>query len=250
MQRKSPHDSPTERPNVPVTNVNRTKVIGYIRVSTAHQAEEGVSLEAQKQRLGTYAELFHLDLQDIIVDAGQSAKTLQRPGLQQALAQLTTHQVQALLITKLDRLTRSVKDLSQLLETYFTANNAGLISVAENIDTTSAAGRLVLNVLVSVGQWEREAIGERTREALKHLSNSGTRLGQPPLGYEYTTHDHQRIRQPIDREQQILARIQQLRTSGFTIRAIAKTLTQEGYRTKRGFTTWSTSSIHRVLRRG
>ena len=85
------------------------------------------------------------------------------PGLQRALALLKTGPVEALLVVKLDRLTRSVVDLGQLIETYFAPGKAALMSVAEQIDTHSAAGRLVLNILASVSQWERETIAERTR---------------------------------------------------------------------------------------
>ena len=175
--------SPTEHADVPETDITGTpggrmkRVLGYIRVSTGSQAEDGVSLDAQRHRLTAYAEAFDLDLVDIVEDAGVSAKSLDRPGLKAALSRVQTGEADALLVAKLDRLTRSVKDLARLLEEHFGPDQAGLISVAESIDTTSAAGRLVLNVLVSVGQWEREAIGERTRDALRHLQKSGVRLG-------------------------------------------------------------------------
>src|SRR5216684_2636542 len=85
---------------------------------------------------------------------------LDRPGLQRALAMLKAGEGEALLGVKLDRLTRSVVDLGTLVERYFVPGKAALLSVGEQIDTRSAAGRLVLNVLASVSQWEREAIGE------------------------------------------------------------------------------------------
>lgn len=83
----------------------------------------------------------------------------------------------ALLVTKLDRLTRSVSDLGRLIEAYFSAHGAELMSVSEQIDTRSANGRLTLNVLMSVSQWEREVIGERTSEAMQHLRASGAYTG-------------------------------------------------------------------------
>ena len=88
-----------------------TKAIGYIRVSTDRQADHGVSLEAQKAKLTAYAALYDLELVEVIVDPGASAKTLKRPGLQRALQLLRQGQATALLVAKLDRLTRSVKDL-------------------------------------------------------------------------------------------------------------------------------------------
>ena len=92
------------------------KVIGYIRVSTDKQADHGISLDAQRAKLEAYASLYDICLTEIIVDAGVSAKTLQRPGLQRALSMLRKGQANALLVGKLDRLTRSVKDLGTLVE--------------------------------------------------------------------------------------------------------------------------------------
>ncbi|WP_437786905.1 recombinase family protein [Sorangium sp. So ce1097] len=93
-----------------------------------------------------------LDLVDIIEDPGVSAKTLDRPGLQRALGMLDAGQAYALLVVKLDRLTRSVRDFDTSIARYF-ADRFSLLSVADSIDTRSAAGRLVLNVLASVSQW-------------------------------------------------------------------------------------------------
>jgi DNA invertase Pin-like site-specific DNA recombinase len=83
-------------------------------------------------------------------------------------------EVQLIIIAKLDRLTRSVRDLGELLER-FQKRGVALVSVGESLDTGSAAGRLVLNVMASVSQWEREAIGERTRDALRHCATNGRR---------------------------------------------------------------------------
>ena len=85
-----------------------TKTIAYLRVSTDKQADKGISLEAQQDKAKAYASLYDLDLVEVIIDAGESAKTLERPGLQRALSMLKTGQADALLVVKLDRLTRSV----------------------------------------------------------------------------------------------------------------------------------------------
>ena len=115
-----------------------TTAVGYIRVSTDKQADHGVSLDAQKAKLEAYATLYELTLVDIIVDAGVSAKTLDRPGLARALAMLDKGQANALLVAKLDRLTRSVKDLGSLVEDCFSSDKITLLSVADNIDTRTS----------------------------------------------------------------------------------------------------------------
>ena len=101
-----------------------------------------------------YAALYELDLVAMEVDAGVRAKTLQRPALRQALARLKAGEAEALLVVKLDRLTRSVQDLGVLVETYFLAGKWSLMSVSEQIDTRTAAGRMVLHILAAVSQWD------------------------------------------------------------------------------------------------
>lgn len=231
--------------------MTRTKAIAYLRVSTETQAEEGVSLAAQEQRVLAYGHAFDIEIVAVVRDAGASAKDLGRPGLERAFALLDDGTANAIIVAKLDRLTRSVKDLSMLLERYFTAGGAALISVSENIDTSSAAGRLVLNVLVSVGQWEREAIAERTREALRHLKHRGVRMGAPGLGWRYSDavdEDGRHVVELVDEEAQAVNRICALRRDGMSMRAIAATLAAEGWRTKHGGR-WHPATVQRVLRR-
>ncbi len=127
------------------------KTIGYVRVSTDKQADRGVSLDAQAEKIRAMAVVHSAELLDIIVDGGESAKSLNRPGMSRLLALVDAGEVQVVIIAKLDRLTRSVKDLCTLLER-FSKRGVALISVAESLDTGSAAGRLVLNIMTAVSQ--------------------------------------------------------------------------------------------------
>lgn len=227
-----------------------TRVIGYIRVSTQAQADDGVSLDAQRTKLTAYAVALDLDLVEIIVDAGISAKTLNRDGVQRALGMLDSGQADGLLITKLDRLTRSVKDLGELVETYF-ADRFALLSVNDSIDTRTAGGRLVLNVLASVSQWEREATAERTREALAHIAADGVQLGGEALGWKRTDDvdaDGRRVVVEVADEADVIRTILALRADGMTLRAIASELTERGIATKRGGT-WRASTVNAVIKR-
>ena len=147
----------------------KTKAIGYVRVSTDKQADRGVSLEAQVEKIRATATVHDVELLDVLVDAGESAKDLDRPGMVRILEMVQSRAVGMVIVAKLDRLTRSVKDLAVLLE-QFQRRGVSLVSVAESLDTGSASGRLVLNIMVSVSQWEREAIGERTRDAMRQCA--------------------------------------------------------------------------------
>jgi DNA invertase Pin-like site-specific DNA recombinase len=196
--------------------------IGYIRVSTDGQAEEGVSLAVQESQVRAYAELYGFALLGIETDAGASAATLERPGLTRALATLERGEAEALIVPKLDRLTRSVRDLDTLLTNYFAPGRYILASVREQVDTTTATGRMVLHVLMSVAQWEREIIGERTREALAHKRSMGERMGQIPYGYSLGA-DGVHL-EPDPEEQVVVARICEMKRSGMSLRGIVEQL--------------------------
>lgn len=156
------------------------RIVAYIRVSTDDQAVNGISIDAQKARLSSYAAAMALGVSEIVVDAGESAKSLQRPGLQQILAGVRSREIGTVIVLKLDRLTRSTRDLAELLELFGKAD-AALVSVSESLDTSSAAGRMVVNMLGVVAQWEREAIGERTATALAHKRATGRVYGSVPF---------------------------------------------------------------------
>lgn len=208
-----------------------TRAVAYVRVSTEKQADAGVSLEAQQAKLAAYAQLYDLVILETIVDAGLSAKSLERPGLARALGMLRSGEADALVVVKLDRLTRSVADLGELVEEYFGPNGAALLSVGEQIDTRSAAGRLVLNVLASVSQWEREAIGERTAAAMQHKASQGEYTGGgAPYGYQVVAG---RL-DPVQSEQATIAAARVLRASGLSLRDVAAALAIQGHTSRAG----------------
>ena len=232
-------------------NATRTRVVGYVRVSTEGQADGGVSLDAQRAKLAAYCVALDLDLVCIEEDAGLSAKTLDRPALNRVLDALRAGRADALLVVKLDRLTRSVRDLGDLVDTYFAGGKWALLSVADSIDTRSAAGRLVLNVLASVAQWEREATAERTRDALSHLRASGVQLGGAALGWAHTEDTDaagRKVIAVVASEAAAVARILELRATGTALRSIVATMNAEGHATKTG-ARWHLTTVVRVIER-
>jgi DNA invertase Pin-like site-specific DNA recombinase len=203
-----------------------------------------VSLDAQADKIRAMATVQDSKLVDVIVDGGESGKSLQRPGIQRLLAMVDHRDVQVVIIAKLDRLTRSVRDLGELLER-FQKRGVALVSVGESLDTGSAAGRLVLNVMASVSQWEREAIGERTRDALRHKKAQGLRAGNVPFGYSVKPDGHTLTVCPD--EQQVLAHLKRLRDEGLSLRAIASKLNARGFHTRSG-TPWRHEYVVRLLK--
>lgn len=217
------------------------KVVGYLRVSTDGQEASGLGLADQESKIKGYCELYNLELIGIEKDAA-SGKNMERPGLQKALAMLKKGQVDGLIVAKLDRLTRSVKDMGFLLEKYF-QDKCDLFVVAEQIDTRTAAGRLLLNLLTSVAQWERETIGERTKAALKQKRARGEKTGGN-IPYGYQLEDGKLIPEP--QEQAIISKMKRWREKGATFQAIADRLNDKGVATKLG-RAWDRSKIFQIL---
>ena len=200
------------------------KILGYIRVSSDKQADSGMSLEVQESQIRKYAELYDIGLSEVIVDAGESAKSLKRPGMLRLIELMDSNLCQGVLIVKLDRLTRSVKDLCYLLERYFSKDKV-LISVQEKIDTNSAMGRMVMNVVMSISQWEREATSERTKAILQHKKGNGERIGNIPFGYKLAS-DGVHLEEDLS-EQRVIDFIKTGRLTGKTLAEISVDLANE-----------------------
>lgn len=218
------------------------KVIGYVRVSTAKQEQSGLSVEAQTLKIRQYCELYDLELTEIIVDAGVSAKTLDRVGLNSAISQLKAGAVDGLVVTKLDRLTRSIKDLNILIEEVF--DKAALVSVTDQVDTNTPAGRLVLNILMSVAQWEREETAQRTKAAMKAKKDKGEYTGgKAPLGWRVDEHGQE---VPDEDEQELIRIVRDFRALRLSYSAIATELTEARFTSRTGNAVFSKSMAKRI----
>jgi site-specific DNA recombinase len=223
------------------------RVINYCRVSSDEQAEHGISLEAQAAKLANYADLFDLEVVATISDAGQSAKSLHRPGMQQALEMLRRGEADGIAVVKLDRLTRNVGDWQNLVGNYFGEKAAKqLWSVQDHIDTTTAMGRLIVNLTVSISAWEREVCGERTKEALQHKIRKGERCGK--VRYGYIVGPNGKTLVPVEQEQEAIELMRQLRSEGLTYRAIAAELDSRNIPAKEA-AKWSHAAVRQILNR-
>ena len=230
---------------------NANLAIGYVRVSTQEQAQDGVSLDIQRDKIRAYCKSNDLRLIDIKADEGISGGTMERPALQAALAALDRGQANTLIVVKLDRLTRSVKDLCQLVDKYFSHEQYHLLSICGMINTHTAAGRMMMLNLANYAQFERELIRERTQEAINHLKAQNVRLGCPPYGHRYSQKldAHGRRILVEDPEQlKVLRRMAELRRQGYGLTKIARLLNSEGIPAQRGGP-WHSTSIMNILSR-
>lgn len=159
------------------------RVAIYCRVSTDEQAKEGVSLDEQRTRLTAYCVAMGWTVEIVeYIDDGYSAKNMQRPALARLLCDVKNGTISKLMVTKLDRLSRRLLDLLTLIE-LFHHHHIAFVSTSEAFDTDTPSGRLTLQVLGAVAEFERERIRERVVENMLHASKSGKWLTQHPYGY-------------------------------------------------------------------
>jgi DNA invertase Pin-like site-specific DNA recombinase len=220
------------------------QAFAYLRVSTDQQAEEGVSLEAQEERFRAWCVANGHDLGGIFTDAGLSGKRADnRPGLQSAKS-AAIKSSGLLVVYSLSRLARSIRDSIDIAEE-LDRSGASLVSLSEQLDCSTAAGRMLFNILSAQCQFEREVIAERTRAALAYKKKQGQRVGGIPFGYDLAA-DGIHLEENA-REQEVIAIIQGLRSEGLSVRKIAEELNRLGHRTKKGCS-WSYNQVHRTLR--
>lgn len=202
------------------------KALGYVRVSTDEQAREGISLDNQKAKIESYCTLHDLELVGIVEDAGKSGKDLNREGIQQLMELVKKHRTHAIVVYKLDRLSRRVIDTLTLIE-LFQKHSVAFHSLTESIDTSSALGKFFLNVMASLAQMERDLISERTKDALQHKISKNERAGQIPYGWILSSDG--KTLMPVSEQQETISLIKDLHSQGCSYRSICRELEKNGY---------------------
>jgi DNA invertase Pin-like site-specific DNA recombinase len=205
------------------------QLIGYCRVSTDEQALYGYGLDAQETKLRDYARRGSAEMV-VMRDEGISGKSLERPALMRALAKIAAGEADGLVVTKLDRLSRSVIDFMLLVEWFETAK-AQLVVMDVQMDTSTPTGRMMSQMLAVLGEFERGLIAQRTREALAAARAQGKPIGPPAVG---------------DRPE-LATRIRGMRENGLTLQAICDALNADGVATARGGSMWRPSAVQAVL---
>lgn len=156
----------------------------YVRVSTEEQAKEGLSIDAQIDRCTAFCKARGWEVFQIYTDAGYSAGSLQRPALQRLLDDARAGKLEILLVYKIDRFSRKLKDLISILED-LKAQKVNFTSVTEQIDTTTAMGEAFFQIIGVFAQLERGMVKERVEMAFDKKIRSGEALHRPPFGYTY-----------------------------------------------------------------
>lgn len=205
------------------------KVIGYLRVSTEEQVMSGLGLADQRSVIGAEAARRNWSDIEYLSDEGYSAKNLSRPAIASALDKLRKGEASVLVVSKLDRLSRSLLDFATLMDR---AKREGwqLVVLDLAIDTTVPSGALMANVMAAFAEYERQLIGARTSAALRQLKTQGVRLGRPRT-------------LPDD----VTVRVIRERADGATLAAIAASLNADQVPTARGGRQWYPSTVKAVI---
>jgi len=225
---------------------SQRRAVGYVRVSTDMQATEGLSLEAQQSAIEGYCMLHGIKLVRVCKDVISGGKDV-RPGLAEALSTLQ-RSADILVVLKFDRLSRSIKHFCELYETYFKDGTKELVAIRESIRLDSSLGRALVGILLVFAQMEREATGERTREAINHIRKSGYHFGKVPYGKrKIPAPDNPRMKVLVDDEEElaVIAQLREWATEGVGISEMAKRLNAKGTKPPQG-ATWTKSLLYNL----
>ncbi|WP_295151939.1 recombinase family protein [uncultured Ruminococcus sp.] len=175
----------------------------YIRVSTDAQFEEGYSVDAQKEKLAQFCKLKDIDSYEYYIDGGWSGSNIERPAIKRLIEDILADRISAVVVYKLDRLSRSQKDTVYLLEDVFIPHGCAFISLNENFDTSTPYGKAMIGILSVFAQLERENIRERTRMGMYERVRSGLWMGggRVPFGYDYDSERNTLV--PNDKAEQV-----------------------------------------------
>ena len=229
--------------------MGKMKVIGYVRVSTQKQADEGVSLAAQVEKIKKWADLNNgTEPVHIFRDAGVSGakRAKSRPGLTAALSAVSKGD--CLIVYSLSRLSRSLLE-TLLISEELNRRNIDLVSITDRIDTTTAGGKLFFHIMAAFNQHYRDTISDVTKAALAYKRSRGEYLGglYAPFGQEIKKGSNKLV--PVPKEQRAIRRIHNWQREGLSLMKIAKKLEAQGVRRKAGGRTWDKTSIVRLLAR-
>ncbi|QMS91362.1 recombinase family protein [Nostoc edaphicum CCNP1411] len=221
------------------------KLVGYIRVSSAGQ-EDNTSLDEQVSRINAYCQALGHELIHIYREVKSGGRADNRPEFQKTVAHLQTEGIDGLIVIKPDRLGRRASDVLSFFDNIIAPQNKALIIVENNIDTSTATGKMMLGVLSVFAEFEKDQINKRTGDGRKARAKTSEYAngGAPKFGSKAENKNLV----IDDEEQKVIEIIRRHHKSGKSQRAIAEYLTKNGYKSKQG-KAWSGTSVGRVLTR-
>jgi site-specific DNA recombinase len=214
--------------NFPIPKLSYSVAV-YLRVSTEEQAEQNISIPAQKSRIISYCHAKGWTVVELYIDDGCSGKDLERPEMKRLIEDTNNNKFNAVVVWKLDRLSRRQRDVMYLIEDVLIPQGIEFVSVTENFDTSTAMGRAMLGIMAVFGQLERETIVERVLMAKKEAAKQGRFGGGLPFGYDYDKEKKRLVINPIQAEA-VKTMYSLYLTGQYGFQAIADIMTQRGFK--------------------
>jgi site-specific DNA recombinase len=223
------------------------RVVGYVRVSSVQQVNDGESLERQEEQIRDYCHRKELPEPEMIVDAGKSGFKDSRPGFQKLVQLCRSKAVSTVVVYDLSRLSRSVRATLNFIELDIAPNGIDFVALKNDVDTSTAMGKAFLTISAVFNQLYRDSIAEKTRAAFEHKRSKGEKTGGTvPYGHDVTG-DGQLVTNHI--EANVVDQILTMRGAGMTYRSIAARLTEKLIPTKTGKPAWDARVIWDIVRR-
>ena len=222
-------------------------IVGYARVSTREQAMKGFSVDEQERRIREYVELYYGDKENVnfrmLREEGASARSMNRPLISEIINQLHKQEINVLIVHKLDRLTRQVKDLHNFLD-LIADSKAELVSLKENIDTTTPQGKFFVSVIVLIAQWEEDMIGDRTVRGLLESANQGNySKGKIPKGYYRDPETHRKLLVDPETSKQVVEIFEKIADGSETAFSLARKLREQQILDKK----WTDTAVVQLI---
>jgi site-specific DNA recombinase len=217
-------------------------VYGYIRINYQRIQPKGFTLEEQESQIRHFAAARNLTLKRIIQDEAETSATLDLSGLAEVLQLAESGEITTLIVPRLDRLVRVLHLHQQVLQKLCHESGVNLISIEENVETATACGQRILNIIGILSKWESRRISDRTRELIERKRRIGERVGHAPYGFVYQN----KKLIPAEEEVEIVKLIRQKREmEQLSYSKIAKYLNQNLIPAKRGGN-WYTETVKTV----
>ncbi len=229
------------------------KVAIYCRVSTTEQAEEGYSIDEQNIKIREYCERLGHEVYNLYEDRGISGKSINnRPGIKQLLKDATENKFDLVIVWKLNRISRKLIDILNIVE-LLNKHNIAFRSLTENFETETPSGKLQLNIMGAIGEFERETIAENIKLGMGAKAKAGEWCGGIVLGYDIVEmpSDGRKRKNTMlkinEKEAHIVRHIFDLYSQGYGYKAVVNRINKEGYKTKKN-NEFAVSTVKDILR--
>ncbi|WP_161525896.1 recombinase family protein [Trichococcus alkaliphilus] len=233
--------------STPSQTFRKKRCVGYVRVSTQEQAEEGYSIDAQIQTIQEYCQRENMECVGVYVDRGKSGKNIKgRPEMQQLLQDAESGQFDAVVVWKISRVARNLMNLLEIVNV-LQKQDIAFYSISEKFQVDTTTGRFMLQIMASVNELERNQIAENVKLGMTKRAFDGGWNGGRILGYDNVENENgKKVLQVNKEEAKLIHMIFQEAATGKGYRAIANSFNRSGYKTKQG-NPFSTIAVKDIL---